>query len=66
MTEPADYRQYICGCRIVACVMANRRWCDQCGCAGAVKDSQRDRCWYLTSDGICERDRVEHEARMGK
>ena len=64
MTEPADYRQYICGCRIVACVMAHSRWDAQSGCCGAVRDPERDRCWYLTSDGICERDRMEHEANI--
>ena len=64
MTEPADYRQYICGCRVVSCVMAHSRWDAQRGCCGAVKDPERDRCWYATSDGICERDRMEHEANI--
>ena len=64
MIGSADYRQYICGCRVVACVMSNRRWCDQRGCIGAVKDPNHDRCWYATSDGICERDRMEHEAHI--
>jgi hypothetical protein len=62
MTDPTDHRQYIAGCRVVACVMAHARWNDQNGCtAGAVKDPQRDRCWYADSDGICNRDRMEHE-----
>ena len=65
MTEPADHRQYICGCRVVACVMAHSRWSEQRGCCGAVKDPNRDCCWYVTSDGICERDKEEHD-RLGK
>jgi hypothetical protein len=61
MTDPIDHRQYIAGCRVVACVMAHSRWNEQKGCEGSVRDPIRDRCWYATSDGICERDRMEHE-----
>ena len=59
--DPTDHRQYICGCRIVSCVRAHEPWHRQQGCDGAVRDPNRDRCWYLNSDGICNRDRMEHE-----
>lgn len=62
--EPADYRVFVCGCRAVVCEKSNRRWCEQLGCRGAVKDPHRDQCWYVTADGICERDRMEHEAHI--
>ena len=61
MTEDTDHRQYICGCRIVSCVMAHSRWTDQKGCVGAVIDPYKDKCWYCDADGICNRDRMEHE-----
>ena len=61
VNESVDHRQYIAGCRVVSCVMSNRRWDAQRGCVGAVKDPVRERCWYVDSDGICNRDRMEHE-----
>ena len=61
MTEDTDHRQYICGCRVVICTRAHEAWSRQKGCDGAVRDPNRDRCWYLNSDGICNRDRMEHE-----
>lgn len=64
MTEPIDHRQYIAGCRVVVCVQAHSRWDCQMKCCGAVKDPARDRCWYATADGICERDRMEHAAHI--
>jgi hypothetical protein len=57
----ADHRQYICGCRVVVCTHAHSRWADQKGCEFAVKDPVKDRCWYINSDGICRRDKMEHE-----
>lgn len=65
MTDTIDHRQYISGCRVVACAAAHSRWDAQCGCVWALKDPARDRCRYLTSDGICERDRMEHAAHIG-
>jgi hypothetical protein len=63
MTELTDHRQYICGARVVVCTMAARRWHDQRGCERAVKDPNpnRDKCWYLDNENICQRDRMEHE-----
>jgi len=56
-----DHRQYICGARVVVCTEYNKRWIDQRGCEYSVKDPMKDRCWYVNSDGICNRDRMEHE-----
>ena len=61
MNDPADYRQYICGSRSVVCVRAYSLWDAQRQCCGAVKDPRRERCWYVSSDGICQRDKMEHE-----
>ena len=61
--EPTDYRQYICGCRVVSCVRAHEVWGRQKDCEYAVRDPNKDRCWYLNSDGICERDNMEHDKR---
>ena len=61
MTEQPDHRQYICGSRSVVCVRAYSRWEEQRGCKGAVKDPRRERCWYVNSDGLCQRDKMEHE-----
>ena len=61
MPDDTDHRQYICGARIVVCIQAHGRWDTQRGCKGAVQDPHKDKCWYLNSDGICNRDRMEHE-----
>ena len=56
-----DHRQYICGARIVVCTQAHSRWDDQRSCEKSVKDPIKDKCWYADHDGICNRDRMEHE-----
>jgi hypothetical protein len=60
-TNSVDHRQYIAGCRAVVCIQAHGRWDVQKDCDGSVKDPLKDKCWYSTYDGICNRDRMEHE-----
>ena len=61
MQNSNDHRQYICGARVVICLQAYSRWEAQRGCDYARKDPVKDKCWYLNGDGICCRDRMEHE-----
>lgn len=62
MNEPIDHSQYVyVGGSLVdvkVCLMAYRNWGDQCGCFGSVKDPHRPRCFFVTSNGICERDKT--------
>lgn len=46
---------------VYTCSVAYQRWQAQRGCEGSVKDPARDRCWYVTSDGVCKRIEMENE-----
>ena len=62
MKEPDDYSQYVyvggSSVAVRVCVRAYSRWEDQRGCPGSLKDPRRNQCFFVTSDGICERDKV--------
>ena len=59
--KESDHRQFVCGARVVICTKAYTDWRGQRDCTGAVKSPYLDKCWYCDGDGICNRDRMEHE-----